>query len=44
LNNNKIIAVKIDKDYEAPEKCLGIGAKWVIGFTESEISKAINEA
>ena len=44
LNKNKIIAVRIDRENEAPEKCLNIGAKWVTGFSEAGIIKALNEA
>lgn len=44
LHDNKIILVRISRDYEAPQESLNIGAKWVTGFTESEIVKALNEA
>lgn len=43
-NNNKLVAVKIDKTYESPDEILGAGAKWAMSFTQDAIIKALNEA
>lgn len=43
-NNNKLVAVKIDKSYESPDELLGAGASWAMSFTQEAIIKALNEA
>lgn len=43
-NRNKLVAVKLDRSYEAPEELLGAGASWAMSFTESAILKALREA
>lgn len=44
LNRNKIVAIKIYKDYESPEELLGAGASWTMNFKEEAIMKALEEA
>ena len=43
-NNNKLVGVKIDKQYESPEELLFSNAKWAQSFTQKAIIKALNEA
>lgn len=44
LNRNKLIAVKIDKNYESPEELLGAHASWAMSFTKDAITKAIENS
>lgn len=44
LNNNKLIAIKIDNSYDSPEELLGSGAKWAKSFNVDAITKALEEA
>jgi len=41
LNNNKLIAVKLDKNYESPDELLGAGASWAMSFTQKSIINAL---
>lgn len=43
-NNNKLVAVKLDRSYESPDELIGAGASWAMSFTEDAIIKALNEA
>ena len=43
-NGNKLVAVKINKEYESPDELLGEGASWAMSFTETAIVKALNKA
>lgn len=43
-NNNKLVAVKIDKSYESPDEILDSNASWAYSFTQDAIIKALNEA
>lgn len=43
-NGNKLIAVKIDSEYESPEELLGAGAKWAMSFKQDSIIKALQDA
>lgn len=43
-HGKKLIAVKLDQSYESPEQLYNAGAKWVYGFDEPAIRKALNEA
>jgi hypothetical protein len=43
-NKNKLIAVKIDKEYASPDELIGAGASWAMSFNQEAIVKAINEA
>lgn len=38
---NKLVAVKIDKSYDAPDELYNAGATWAYGFTQDAILKAI---
>lgn len=40
-NGNKLIAIKINSNYESPEELLGVGASWAYSFTEASIMKAV---
>ena len=40
--NKKIIAVKEKKSHPSPASLLNCGAKWVVGFTEKGIRKAMS--
>lgn len=44
LNKNKLVAVKINKDYESPEELLNAGASWAVSFNQDAIIKALNAA
>lgn len=44
LNKNKLVAVKLDKNYDSPEELLGAGASWAMSFSQDSIIKALNEA
>ena len=43
-NRNKLVGVKINKQYESPEELLGSGAGWAMSFTQEAIIKALNYA
>ena len=43
-NGNKLIAIKINNDYESPEELLGSGASWAHSFSEEAIMKAVRNA
>lgn len=42
--NKKIIAVKINKDYNSPENIKNISAEWAMSFNFDAIKKAIDES
>ena len=44
INNNKIVAIKIDKSYESPDELTGAGASWAMSFTQEAILKALGNA
>jgi len=43
-NGNKLVGVKIEKEYESPDEILNSGAKWAMSFSQDAIIKALNEA
>ena len=43
-NENKLVAVKIDKCYTSPDELLNSGASWAMSFTQDAIIKALDEA
>lgn len=43
-NGNKLVAVKLDSNYESPNELLGVGASWAYSFTEEAIMKAVKNA
>ncbi len=43
-NDNSIVGVKIDREYNSPDEILGIGASWAMSFTEENIMKALSDA
>lgn len=43
-NGNKLVAVKLDRDYESPEELLSAGATWAMTFKQDPIIRALNEA
>ena len=43
LNKNKLVGVKLDREYESPDELIGSGAKWAMSFTKDAILKALNE-
>ena len=43
-NGNKLVAVKINREYSSPDELLGSGATWAMSFTRDAILKALNEA
>ncbi len=43
-NGNKLVAVKIDKNYESPDEIIGAGASWAMSFTQESIIRALNNA
>ena len=40
-NGNKLIAIKLNSNYESPEELLGAGANWAYSFSEEAIMKAV---
>lgn len=44
LNGNKLIAIKIDSNYESPDEILDAGATWAKSFTIPSITKALEDA
>mgnify|MGYP001606314783 CR=1 FL=1 len=43
-NKNKLVGVKIAKEYESPEELLGANASWAMSFTQDAIIKALDGA
>ena len=43
-NKNKLVAIKINKDYSSPDELLGAGAEWAMSFTRDAIIKALEAA
>ncbi|MGL5435889.1 MAG: TIR domain-containing protein [Lachnospiraceae bacterium] len=41
---NKLVGIKINTLYSAPEEMLGVGTKWASSFTKDKIIAALNEA
>ena len=42
--NKKIIGVKLDRSYTAPDELYGSGVSWALSFSQESIIKAINNA
>ncbi|WP_147533377.1 TIR domain-containing protein [Bacillus marasmi] len=42
-NNNKLLAIKLNKSYESPEELLGAGASWAMSFTQDSILAALKK-
>lgn len=40
---NKLVVVKINKNYIAPEEAYNVGAQWIYSFKEDEIVSALNK-
>lgn len=40
-NNNKLVAVKLDKEYESPEELLNSNASWAYSYSLDNIVKAL---
>jgi hypothetical protein len=43
-NGNKLVGVKINSKYPAPEEMLGKGATWALTFTQDAIIQALKDA
>lgn len=43
-NKNKLIGVKIDKNYTSPDEILNSSTSWAMSFTFDSIKKALDEA
>ncbi|MCU0428169.1 MAG: TIR domain-containing protein [Candidatus Kapabacteria bacterium] len=43
VNGKKLLAVKLDKEYESPEALINSGASWVIGFEHDKIVEALRK-
>ena len=43
LARNRIVAVKIDRNYESPTELLFCGATWAMSFNEASIIRALGE-
>jgi hypothetical protein len=41
---NRLVAVKLDRGYEAPDELSGAGASWAMSFTDAAVTKALREA
>lgn len=42
-NNNKLLAIKLDKSYESPDELKNAGASWAYSFTEDSILNALKK-
>lgn len=42
-NNNKLLAIKLDKSYESPDELKGVGAEWAMSFTQKAIIDALKK-
>ena len=42
-NANKLVVVKLDSSYNAPDEAFGQGAEWVNSFNLDDILKALNK-
>ena len=40
---NKLVVVKLDRSYDAPDEAFGQGAEWVNSFNLDDILKALNK-
>ncbi|MCY3833658.1 MAG: TIR domain-containing protein [Chloroflexi bacterium] len=43
-NRNKLVGVKLDKNFQSPDELLNSGASWAMSFTQDAIIKALNNA
>jgi hypothetical protein len=43
-NKNKLVGIKIEKEYESPDELMNSGASWAMSFTKEAILKALDEA
>ncbi len=41
---NRLVAIKLDREYSSPDELLGSGAEWAMSFTRDAIIKALNNA
>lgn len=41
---NRLVGVKIDREFVSPEELLGSGASWAMSFTKDAILNALDEA
>lgn len=41
---NKIVAVKLDRNFASPDELMGAGASWAMAFTEEAIMRALAAA
>lgn len=41
---NKLVGVKINRNYSAPEEMIGVGASWALSFSQNSIINALNNA
>ena len=41
---NRLVAVKLDYQYESPEELLGSGASWAYSFSRDSILRTLNNA
>jgi hypothetical protein len=41
---NKLVAIKLDRDFESPDELIGSGASWAMSFTKDAILRALREA
>ena len=43
-NKNKLVAVKLDREYESPEELIRAGAHWALSFNQQSIINALDKA
>jgi hypothetical protein len=43
-NGNRLVGVKLNRNYESPEELKNAGAKWAWSFSEWSIVNALNQA
>lgn len=43
-HGNKLVGIKLNREYDSPEQLLNSGASWALSFSRDSILKALNEA
>jgi hypothetical protein len=43
-HRNKLVAIKLDRNYGSPDELIGAGASWAMSFTEDAILEALRRA
>lgn len=44
IAHNKLVGVKLDRNYDSPEELIGAGASWAMSFSENSVMSALPNA